>query len=320
MPEPNPGPVVVTGAAGFIGRALVERLAHNVRPVIAVTRGEAALAPGIAVSALGDLSAATDWAPVLSGAGALIHLASRAHVAIATDDLIEREAKAAAHLARAALAAGIGHIILVSSIKVMGEWTGAKPFRADQAPAPEDAYGRLKWRLEEAMRREAPALTVIRPPLVYGPAVKANFRSLIRLIDSGLPLPLAGIANRRSFIFLDNLLDLLEIALDHAEAPGQVFLARDDEEISTPELLVHIGAALDRRVRLFRCPPALLRLAARAARQSETADRLLGSLQIDDHATRARLHWRPRATLREGIAATCRWYRETSSAAGGARR
>jgi nucleoside-diphosphate-sugar epimerase len=304
-------PVVVTGAGGFIGRALVERLAARGTPVIAVLRREAALPAGATPRILGELTAATDWAPLLAGARAVIHLASRAHAAARQEQRwIEDEAAAGRRLARQAMSAGVARLVLLSSIKVMGERTQDLPFRAHQAPAPEDVYGLAKWRLEEAMRAEAgERLAILRPPLVYGPGVKANFLSLLRLVDSGLPLPLAAIDNRRSLVFLDNLLDLVETALVHPAAAGETFLLRDDEEVSTAELTRRIAAALGRRPRLFAWPPALLRLAALLAGRAGAADRLLSSLRVDDLATRQRLGWHPRVTLEDGLASTARWYR-----------
>jgi nucleoside-diphosphate-sugar epimerase len=309
-------PIVVTGGAGFVGRALCARLAAAGASVTAVTRRPETLAAGVGVRAVGDITAATEWAPLLAGARAVVHLASRAHAPAAGDALgwIEGEAAAARALAQAAGRAGVERLIFLSSVKVLGERTDGAAFRADRHPAPEDVYGLAKWRIEEAMRAitasGGPALTIIRPPLVYGPGVKANFRALLRLVDSGLPLPFAGIANRRSLVFLDNLIDLLEIALDHPAARGGTFLLRDAEEVSTPELIRRIAEALGRPARLVSCPPTLLRLTARMLGRAEAADRLLDSLRIDDTATRARLGWRPRVTLEDGLAATARWYRE----------
>jgi UDP-4-keto-D-QuiNAc 4-reductase len=308
-------PVVVTGAGGFIGRALVERLVARGTPVIAVLRRAAALPEGAVPAVLGELTSATDWSPLLKDARAVVHLASRAH-APARDEQrwIESEAAAGASLARQARSAGLDRLVLLSSIKVLGERTQDLPFRAHQPPAPEEVYGMAKWRLEEAMRAAAgEALAILRAPLVYGPGVKANFLALLRLVDSGLPLPLAAIDNRRALVFLDNLLDLVETALVHPAAAGETFLLRDEEEVSTAELTRRIARALGRRARLFACPPALLRQAASLAGRADAADRLLASLRIDDLATRQRLGWRPRVGLDEGLAATAHWYRRRRS-------
>jgi UDP-N-acetyl-alpha-D-quinovosamine dehydrogenase len=305
------GAILVTGAGGFIGRALVERLAAQGKRVRAVLRQPAALPPSVEPLILGTLDAATHWAPHLAGADAMVHLASRAHAPVADAQLfIESEAAAAAALARAAAAGGVRRLVLLSSIKVLGEATAGLPFRAHQTPTPMDTYGLAKWRIEEAMRAAAgDILCVVRPPLVYGPGVKANFRALIRLVDSGLPLPLASIDNRRSLVFLDNLLDLIETALEHPAAAGETFLLRDDEEPTTPELVRRLAGALGRKARLFPCPPTLLLLAASLAGRRDASLRLTASLRVDDLATRQRLGWRPRVALDDGLAATCRWYR-----------
>jgi nucleoside-diphosphate-sugar epimerase len=307
------GTVVVTGAGGFIGRTLVERLSARGTAVVAALRRPTPLPGSVVVGMVGDITAATDWSAVLRGARAVVHLASRAHAPLGDEQgWIESEAAAGAQLMRAAAAAKVARVLLMSSIKVLGERTDDFPFRAHQRPAPEDAYGLLKWRLEEAMRAVAssgPPLVVLRPPLVYGPGVAANFHALIRLVDSGVPLPFADIDNRRGLVFIDNLLDLVETALDHPEAPGNSFLLRDDEEISTPDLIGRIARSLGRPARLLRCPPRLLRLAASALGRGAMADRLIASLRIDDGVTRQRLGWQPRVSLDDGIAATCSWYR-----------
>jgi nucleoside-diphosphate-sugar epimerase len=310
--------VAVIGAAGFIGRALVARLAKSGTPVIAVARdAERAPLPGVAWHAVGDMTgAAIDWRGLLAGARAVVHLASRAHAPPGEPGWIERDAAAAARLARGAAAAEVEQILLMSSIKVLGAPKGAAPFRGGQGAAPADAYGFAKWSIEEAMRAaapEGPALTVLRPPLVYGPGVKANFLALLRLVDRGLPLPLAGIQNRRSFVFIDNLIDLVETALAAPAACHGTFLLRDDREPSTPELIRLIARTLARPARLVPCPPALLRLGLAATGRGDVAERLLGSLTVDDSGTRQRLGWRPRVSLEDGIAATCRWYRSVGS-------
>jgi nucleoside-diphosphate-sugar epimerase len=274
---------------------------------VAVVRQPTALGAAV-VRAIGTLSAETDWSPLLAGAGAVVHLASRAHAAIADERRwIENEAATASALARAAKGAGVARILLMSSIKVQGEATPSLPFRAHQPPAPEDAYGLAKWRMEESMRAQAgDMLVVLRPPLVYGPGVAANFRALLRLVRSGLPLPFAAIDNRRSLIALDNLLDLVQVALAHPAASGEIFLLRDDEDISTPELVRRIARAMGRTPRLFPLPPALLRQTAALLGRRDSAERLIGSLRVDDRATRERLGWRPRLGLDAALAATVR--------------
>ncbi|HUZ75063.1 MAG TPA: NAD-dependent epimerase/dehydratase family protein [Stellaceae bacterium] len=303
--------VLVLGAAGFIGRALVARFVAEGTPAVAAVRADAAFGAGVAVRVTGTLSAASDWPALLAGCGAVVHLAGRAHrPAEAGEAWIAAEAATAAALAGAARAAGIERLVLMSSVKVHGEDSGAGRFRASDPPVPADPYGRAKLAVEAAMRSEAESrLVVLRPPLVYGPEVTGNFLALLRLVDCGLPLPFAAIANRRSLIFRDNLVDLVLVALTHPEAPGGTFLLRDDEEVATPRLVQLIAAGLDRPARLFACPPRLLGVAARLIGRGNTATRLVASLSVDDGPTRTRLGWRPRVALADGIAVTCRWYR-----------
>lgn len=309
-------PVVVVGAAGFIGRALCARLATRGVPVIAVARHSTDLTAPIDIRVMGRIGADTQWEPILAGAGAIVHLATRAHAPVDArggEAWIEEDAAAAAHLAATGRRAGVARIVVLSSIKVHGEASGPLPFRANMAPSPADAYGRAKWRIEEAVRAAAsggPALTVLRPPLVYGPGVKANFLALLRLVDRGLPLPLASIDNRRSLVFLGNLLDVIERALSGPAAPG-TFLLRDDVEPSTPDLICRIARHLGRPARLLPCPPTLLRRLAAMAGHGEAAARLIGSVRIDDASTRAALGWQPRFGLDDGLAETCRWFRST---------
>lgn len=262
---------------------------------------------GIEHRAGGALGPQTDWPALVAGARAVVHLASRAHQPPGAADWIEREAATAAALGEAARRKGVERILFVSSIKAMGEITAAIPFRADMNPAPADAYGRAKLRVEAALQ-QGPDLVVLRPPLVYGPGVKANFRALLRLASRALPLPFASIHNRRSFLYLDNLLDLIEAGLTHPAAPGQIFLARDDAELSTPALLRQLAHHLRRPARLFPFPPVALENALRLIGRENMANALCRSLSIDDDATRHLLGWRPRIGLDEALAATCRWF------------
>ena len=297
----DPRPVVILGAAGFIGRALVGYLVAQGFAVRAVTRTAAAFAPPVEARIAGTLDRHSDWRGLLHGARAVIHLASRAHAPAGGDSWFASERDTAAAIADAAMAAGIERTILLSSIKVLGETTSDRPFAATSPPAPRDAYGRAKLTIETAMREHgAPGLTVMRPPLVYGPGVKGNFRALLRWIARGVPLPLAAIRNRRAFVFRDNLTALIATALNHSAAAGQVFLVRDDAELSTPELVREIGRRIGAPAQLFPAPAWLLRAA--------TGERLVGSLRVDDDATRTRLGWRPPFSLAEGLDVTCRWF------------
>ena len=307
--------VVVLGAGGFIGRPLTERLAASGIAVRAVTRTPVSFTAPIESCAAGTLSVDTDWRRLLDGARGVVHLASRAHAPPGSADWIRAETATAAAIATAATAAGVERVVLLSSIKVLGERTTDRPFSAASPADPRDAYGRAKLAIEEAMRRGgAPDLAVIRPPLVYGPGVKGNFRALLRLVTRGVPLPLASIRNQRSFIFRDNLLDLIALALTHPTAPAGTFLLRDDEAIGTPQLVRELARRLGRPARLFPMPPRLLRLAAAAVGRGDAANRLIDSLSVDDGETRARLGWQPARSLADGLDATCRWFAEAEGA------
>lgn len=303
----DPRPVVILGAAGFIGRALVDHLVAKGFAVRAVTRSTAAFAPSVEARVAGTLDRHSDWRGLLHGARAMIHLASRAHAPPGDAAWLATERDTAAALAAAAAAASVERTILLSSIKVLGEATTDRPFSATSQPDPRDAYGHAKLAIETAMREHgAPGLTIIRPSLVYGPEVKGNFRALLRWIDRRVPLPLGAIRNRRAFVFRDNLLALIETATIHPAAAGQIFLVRDDEEIGTPQLVREIGRRIGAPARLFPVPSWLLRTA--------TGDRLVGSLTLDDSVTRARLGWRPPFSLSDGLDATCRWFVDAEGA------
>jgi len=290
--------VVVLGAGGFIGRALSARLAARNVLARTVTRENS-----------GTLSAKTDWPALLDGARIVVHLATAASPRLDRARFGDEIATAEA-LGQAARRCGIGRLILMSSIRAMGETSGAEPFRADAAPAPSDAYGRAKLAVEAALA-EAPGLAILRPPLVYGPGVIDSFRTLMTAVARGVPLPVASIRNQRAFIFIENLLDAIE-ALLAAEAPGGVYLLRDGEEVSTPELVRRIARHLGRAARMWPLPPSLLRLALTSVGRGGMAAALIGSLAIDDSATRARLGWHPRISLDDGLAATCRAVREAA--------
>ncbi|MGH6984158.1 MAG: NAD-dependent epimerase/dehydratase family protein [Stellaceae bacterium] len=305
--EADPRPVVILGAAGFIGRALVRDLVAQRFAVRALTRTAAAFAPPVEARVAGTLDRRSDWRGLLDGARAVIHLASRAHAPPGNNSWLASERDAAAAIANAATAAGIERTILLSSIKVLGETTTDRPFAATSQPAPRDIYGRAKLAIEAAMQRHgAPGLTIIRPPLVYGPEVKGNFRALLRWIARRVPLPLAAIRNRRAFVFRDNLIALIATALIHPAAAGQTLLVRDDAEIGTPQLVHEIARRISAPACLFPAPAWLLRAA--------TGDRLVGSLSIDDGATRARLGWQPPFSLAAGLDATCRWFVDAEGA------
>jgi nucleoside-diphosphate-sugar epimerase len=274
-------PVLVTGATGFIGRALCADFAGS----------------GWQVTAC-DLRQ-PHWEDALQGNHVIVHLAGVAHTR-GTQALYEVVNVAATErLALAAVRAGVRRLVFVSSIKVNGEATlPDRPFRATDAPAPQDGYGQSKWRAEQLLAR-VPGLdvVVVRPPLVYGPGVRANFLRLLQLVDTGLPLPFGSIRNRRSLIYLGNLVSLLRRCAEHPGAAGKTFLAADGEDLSTPELVRRMGAALGRATHLLPFPVFLL------------PAKLAGSLMIDQSEVRDALGWQPPHAVAEGLARTVAWYR-----------
>lgn len=298
--------ILVTGAGGFVGTALLGRLRSepqfSVRAAVRSLSGHEGPA-GIDWIETGDLAAAADWQAALQDIDVIVHLAARVHVMrdSAADPLAafrRVNVEGTLNLARQALAAGVKRFIFISSIKVNGEATRpGQPYRADDAPAPEDAYGISKREAEDALRalcHDSPMdFVIIRPPLVYGPGVKGNFLSMLRWLDKGVPLPLAAIDNRRSLVAVDNLADLIRTCIDHPRAANQVFLAADGEDLSTPELLRKAAAALGKNARLLPVPAALLNVAARCLGKTAAIQKLCGSLQVDIGKTRERLGWRP---------------------------
>ena len=260
--------------------------------------------------ALGEIGPQTDWTPHLERIDVAVHLAGSTRRPV-TPAAAEREAEAAAALARAAVAAGVRRLVYVSSIRAMGASTPpGRPFRGDDPPLPGDAYGRAKLDIERAVRMAADnsglELVILRPPLVYGPGVKGNLRALIVLVTSGVPFPFSAVDNRRSLIFLDNLIDLLALACTHPDARGRVLLARDGADVSTPELVRSLASGLGRRARLFAVPPTLLAAFCSVPVLGPALARLILSLQADDAETRRALGWSPVVTPEAGLAATAR--------------
>ena len=298
--------VVVTGATGFIGRTLCPMLAAAGYEVSAITR-----------DAIAEIGPDTDWSTALAGAGAVVHLAARVHKAdqSAADPLAahRRVNTLGTHrLAEAAVAAGVRRMVFASTIKVNGENTPDEPFRATHAAAPTDPYGISKWEAEQALLQVAAEgameAVVLRPPLVYGPGVKGNFLSLLRVCAKAPPLPLALVANRRSLIHVGNLADAIIRCLSHPAAAGRTFLVSDGETVSTPELVRRVAAALGRPARLFPVPPALLRLAGRLTGKSSAVERLLDSLAVDDREIRQVLDWNPPFSMSRGLQETATWF------------
>jgi len=303
----------VTGAGGFVGTALCRTLVARGHDVVgAVRRGRLAL-PGVATVEVGDVGPDTDWGAALAGVETVVHLAARVHVMNdrTGDPLAEYRrvnVDGSRRLAERAATAGVRRLVHVSSVKVHGDASLERPFTERDPAAPGDPYGISKAEAENAMAAVAAAtgmdLVMVRPPLVYGPGVKGNFHTLVAALRRGLPLPLAGVVNRRSLIFVGNLADALALCAEHPAAAGETFLVRDGEDVSTPQLVRKLGKALGRPARLIAVPTGMVRLAAWLLGRSGAADRLFGSLAVDDAEIRRRLGWRPPFTLDEGLTRT----------------
>jgi nucleoside-diphosphate-sugar epimerase len=303
---------LVTGANGFVGSALCARLHSDGTEVRGAVRSLSSLPDGVEAIAMGGLLAETDWTVALRSVDQVVHLAARVHVMNdkSTDPLAEFRqvnVEGTANLARQAAASGVCRFVYLSSIKVNGESTEVgQPFTADDVPAPEDFYGVSKYEAELALRQIADEtgmeVVIIRPPLVYGPSVKANFESMMRWLLRGVPLPLAAVTqNRRSLVALDNLVDLIMTCLSHPAAVNQTFLVSDGEDLSTAGLLGRMGAALDKPARLLYMPTSILKLGAQFVNKPGIYQRLCGSLQLDIAKTRQLLAWTPPVSVDEGL-------------------
>jgi nucleoside-diphosphate-sugar epimerase len=306
--------VLVTGSAGLVGRAVVHQLAKRQEHAVkaASRTGDALLPPQAVPVRMPALCAHAGHSEELVGATTILHLAARVHVMDdpAADPLaVFREVNTAGtlNLARQAAAAGVRRFVFVSSVKVNGERSAAgAPFRHDDPPQPEDPYGISKSEAEDGLRDIAATtgmeVVIVRPPLVYGPGVKANFATLMRAVQRGLPLPLASVThNRRSLVALDNLVDLLITCIDHPAAANQTFLVSDGEDLSTTGLLRRLGQAMGKPARLLPVPVPLLRAGAALMGKRDMAQRLLGNLQVDITHTRETLGWTPPISVDEGL-------------------
>ena len=302
--------IAVTGASGFVGRALTDLLRAEGVAVRALVRRPAD-PHEIRIDGIGP---ETDWTAGLEGVDCVVHCAAHVHQmgppSPEAEQLFQRiNAQGTARLAAEAARLGVRRLVFVSSVKVMGEASPSDgPWRVTDTPHPEDAYGRSKWAAEQALWELASQtrleVVIVRPPLVYGPGVKANFRSLMRGIRRGLPLPLGSVHNRRSLVALDNLTSLLALCARSPAAAGQTFFVSDGHDLSTRDLAQEMARAMGKRAVLLPVPPAWLRLAGTLTGRSATMDRLLGDLRVDIGHTIERLNWRPVLTVEQALLKT----------------
>ena len=280
--------ILVTGASGFVGSSLVPRLKSGGHDVSVMGRNDVA-------------------ARRLVGVDTVVHLANIAHARVARDLLWRVNVAGTRALAEQAAEAKVRRFIYVSSIKASGERTRGRAFDGSENPEPEDEYGRTKLAAERALAdvaaRTGLETVVLRPPLIYGPGVKANFLALIRAIDAAVPLPFAGIHNRRSLLYVGNLVDAIARCVEFRGHPGRLYVLSDGFPVSTPELCRALAHALSRRARLFSVPTGLLSAVPRLRP-------LVGDLEVNDSAIRAELSWTAPFSLADGLQATARWYRD----------
>jgi UDP-glucose 4-epimerase len=318
--------ILVTGANGFVGSALVHALDSTFAGEVigAIRRPLDTGRLAVPLRVMPDLRSNADWSAALQGVSVVVHAAARVHIArdTAQDPLREfRTVNTVGSLLLAHQAAlrGVRHFVYVSSIKVNGDETLGRPFSVNDRPAPCDPYGVSKLEAELGLRRIADScgmsLTIIRPPLVYGPGVKANFRRLMRWIKSGVPLPLGGIHNRRSLVAVENLADLVVTCVNRPAARNRTFLVSDGEDLSTTELVRNLAHAMGTRVRLVSVSPAALDAAARLMGRRDEARRLLQSLQVDIDLTRKLLSWTPPSSVQHGLELTAEQFAREEMAA-----
>lgn len=305
--------VLITGANGFVGQAIWKRLVRmsGVQAVGCVRCTDAFTDTGAAVITVGDLSELTDWSVALADVETIVHAAARVHVMHDTE-LDPLTAFRAVNvigtlcLARQAAAAGVKRLVFISSVKVNGESTQpGRAFTENHAPDPQDAYGQSKNEAEQGLRHLATEtgmeVVIIRPPLVYGPGVKANFAALMRVVQRGWPLPLGAMRNQRSLVAMDNLVDFIITCITHPQAANQTFLVSDGQDLSTTELIRGMACASGVPVRFLPLPVWVLQACARLLGKGDAVQRLCGNLQVDISKSHTLLGWVPPVSVEEGL-------------------
>ena len=318
MKEDNLPKIFITGANGFIGRNLCAFLKEKGYFVRGAVRNNVRDVSGAdEYIQVGDINESTDWQQALAGVDTVIHLAARVHImndpmADPVEAFRKVNVLGTELLARMAVKAGVKRFIFISSVKVNGE--GAlRSYTEKDTPEPQDAYGVSKREAEDSLACIAAEtglqMVVLRLPLVYGPGVKANFKNLFKVAGAGLPLPFKGINNRRSFLYLGNLVDAIFSCIEHPLAVGETFLVSDGQDVSTPDLIKMIACAMKKRAVLFSLYPGILKVLCKIIGRSEELEKLTGTLIVDSSKIRNLLGWKPPFTLEQGIQETVNYYR-----------
>ena len=314
--------VLITGANGFVGRAVSRALLQRGDSVVGVVRRPQTTVEGVRewLFDANDFEGIDQRWPVATRCDAVIHLAARVHMKHETtaDPFAASRATnvtGALRVAAAARRAGARRFVFVSSIKAVGESSAGRPITEADEPAPTDPYGISKLEAERALidygRESGLEVVIVRPPLVYGPGVRANFLQLMSAIANGVPLPLGSIAARRSLLFVDNLADALVHCTTDPRAVGETFHVTDGRDLSVSELARALATQLHAPARLIPVPVGLLSLAGRLTGRSAQVDRLIGELRLDSSHIRERLGWYPPYTVEHGLLETAAWYRST---------
>lgn len=305
--------ILLTGATGFVGSALIEKFTENEVDVAVLVRSNyPALFDGVeqVISDITNLSALDSI--FLKRCDVVLHAAARAHIKNdeATDPVVEyRKVNRDATLTLARLAAdsGVRRFVFLSSIGVNGN-INTQPFTENDAPHPHDTYALSKYEAEQGLleisEETGMEVVIIRPPLVYGPNAPGNFASLVKWVKKGVPLPFGSVHNQRSLVALDNLVDFITLCVDRERSPGaanQVFLISDGEDVSTYQLLSKVGRAYGLKARLLPIPIGLMKFFARFLGKKAVADRLFGNLQVDSSKARNLLGWEPVITMDEQL-------------------
>jgi len=314
--------ILVTGANGFVGSALCRRLTEAGHSVIGALRspGRTSLNTGIDTRIIGDVAGDPPWREVLPGVDVVIHLAALVHqmgkVTPSPDEYRRVNATGTRQLAEACARHGVRRMVFLSSVKVNGEGTPLEPFTEENAPAPLDAYGISKLEAEEGLgavgKMTGLETVIVRPPLVYGPGVRANFRRLLAVVARVRPLIVPELRSKRSMVSLANLADMLAVCAENPRAANQVFLVSDNEDVTVSDLMQRLAHAMNRRILIIPASEGLLRFAAKVFGKEQEVRRLVDPLRVSPNKAMTRLNWSPPLDMNAGLAQTVEWYRGLS--------
>tara|TARA_R110001583_G_scaffold18891_1_gene74684 strand:- start:745 stop:1707 length:963 start_codon:yes stop_codon:yes gene_type:complete len=311
--------ILISGATGFVGKPLIKALKNSFYDIFPVVRNTSKSISETNDVVVSGIDSNTDWKNYLDEINTVIHCAARVHVMKETtsdplEDFREVNVLGAMNLAKSAVKAGVKRFVFISSIKVNGaSTTGTVPYLPSDKPVPEDPYGISKAEAEEQLlvlgKKTGMEVVIIRPPLVYGPGVKANFAMMLKLASFGIPLPFGRIVdNRRSMVYVENLVDLIVKCISHPNAANQTFLVSDDDDLSTARMVKELSTAMGGKGWSLPIPPKIFEIAGRITGKSEVVERLCGSLQVDITKTKELLNWGPPFTVKEGFANTVKHF------------